>query len=64
MPKMKTRSSVKKRYRLTGKGRLKRKRAFRSHILTSKSRGRKRNLRRQGSVGGEQALNIKTMLCA
>ena len=45
MPKMKTHSSAKKRFKVTGTGRLKRKKAFTSHILTKKSPKRKRNLR-------------------
>ena len=45
MPKMKTNSGAKKRFTLTGTGRLKRKKAFASHILTKKSPNRKRNLR-------------------
>lgn len=45
MPKMKTNSGAKKRFRLTGSGRVRRKKAFTSHILTKKSPKRKRNLR-------------------
>ncbi len=45
MPKMKTNSGAKKRFKLTGTGRLKRKKAFTSHILTKKSPKRKRDLR-------------------
>ena len=44
MPKMKTNSSAKKRFKLTGTGKVKRKHAFHSHILTKKSTKRKRNL--------------------
>jgi len=44
MPKMKTNSSAKKRLKLTGTGKVKRKHAFHSHILTKKSNKRKRNL--------------------
>jgi len=46
MPKMKTRSSAKKRFRTTAKGHLKRQKAYKSHILTKKTRKRKRNLRK------------------
>ncbi|NLE02502.1 MAG: 50S ribosomal protein L35 [Fibrobacter sp.] len=46
MPKMKSRSSAKKRFRLTANGHLKRKKAFKSHILNKKDRKRKRNLRK------------------
>ncbi|MBN2214675.1 MAG: 50S ribosomal protein L35 [Bacteroidales bacterium] len=44
MPKMKTNSGAKKRYSLTGTGKIKRKHAYKSHILTKKSKKRKRNL--------------------
>ena len=62
MPKMKTRSSAKKRYRQTAKGHLKRKKAFTSHILTKKSTKRKRSLRQGGTVEGAMAKRIKSML--
>ena len=45
MPKQKTNSAAKKRFKLTGTGRVKRKKAFTSHILTKKSPKRKRDLR-------------------
>lgn len=45
MPKMKTNRGTAKRVRLTGRGKLRRMRAFKSHILTKKSRKRKRRLR-------------------
>lgn len=41
MPKMKTKSSAKKRFKVTGSGKIKRKHAFKSHILTKKSKKRK-----------------------
>ncbi|MEE4259979.1 MAG: 50S ribosomal protein L35 [Bacteroidales bacterium] len=44
MPKMKTKSGAKKRFVLTGSGKIKRKHAYKSHILTKKSKKRKRNL--------------------
>ena len=44
MPKAKTNSGAKKRFRLTGTGKLKRKHAFHSHILTKKTKKQKRNL--------------------
>jgi len=44
MPKMKTKSGAKKRFKLTGTGKVKRKHAFKSHILTKKTKKRKRNL--------------------
>ena len=45
MPKMKTKTGAKKRFKVTGSGQIKRQKANRSHILTSKSRKRKRQLR-------------------
>ena len=44
MPKMKTNSSAKKRFKLTGTGKIARKNAYKSHILTKMSTKRKRNL--------------------
>jgi len=44
MPKMKTKCGAKKRFKLTGTGKIKRKHAYKSHILTKKSKKRKRNL--------------------
>ena len=44
MPKMKTHSGAKKRFKVTGTGKIKRKHAFKSHILTKKDTKRKRNL--------------------
>ncbi|MDX9799486.1 MAG: 50S ribosomal protein L35, partial [Bacteroidales bacterium] len=44
MPKMKTKSSAKKRFMLTGTGKIKRKHAYHSHILTKKTTKQKRNL--------------------
>ncbi|MDC6351979.1 50S ribosomal protein L35 [Zeaxanthinibacter sp. PT1] len=44
MPKMKTKSSAKKRFKLTGTGKIKRKHAYKSHILTKKSKKRKLKL--------------------
>jgi large subunit ribosomal protein L35 len=41
MPKMKTKSSAKKRFKVTGSGKIKRKHAFKNHILTKKSKKRK-----------------------
>lgn len=44
MPKLKTKSGAKKRFKLTGSGKIKRKHAFKSHILTKKSNKRKLKL--------------------
>ena len=46
MPKLKTKSSAKKRFKITGSGKIKRFKAFKSHLLTSKLKKRKRNLRK------------------
>ena len=58
MPKMKTNSGSKKRFTLTGTGKIKRKHAFHSHILTKKTTKRKRNLRKSALV---DETNVKTM---
>jgi large subunit ribosomal protein L35 len=44
MPKMKTKSGAKKRFKVSGSGKIRRKHAYKSHILTKKSKKRKRNL--------------------
>jgi large subunit ribosomal protein L35 len=64
MPKMKTHSSAKKRFRFTGSGQIKRKHAFKSHILTKKSTKRKRNLTKATLVSKADVKNIKLQLCA
>ena len=63
MPKMKTKSSAKKRFKLTGTGKIKRKHAFKSHILTKKETKRKRNLTQTGLVHESDVKNIKQQLC-
>jgi large subunit ribosomal protein L35 len=62
MPKMKTKSAAKKRFKLTASGKVKRASAYRSHILTSKSKKRKRNLRKGGYVAKVEEKNVKAML--
>jgi large subunit ribosomal protein L35 len=62
MPKMKTNPGAKKRYSLTGTGRIKRKHAFKSHILTKKSTKRKRNLGYFGEVSKADTKNTKLLL--
>lgn len=64
MPKMKTKSSAKKRFKLTGSGKIKRKHAFKSHILTKKATKRKRNLTKATLVDKSDVKNIKLQLCA
>ena len=62
MPKMKTNSGAKKRFALTGSGKIKRKHAFKSHILTKKTTKRKRNLTHIGLVDKVDVNNIKYVL--
>ncbi len=62
MPKMKTNCSAKKRFTLTASGKIKRKHAFKSHILTKKAKKRKRNLTYFGAVNKADQKNVKLML--
>ncbi len=62
MPKMKTKSSAKKRFKLTGTGKIKRKHAFKSHILTKKATDRKRRLTDATLVDKSDVKNIKQQL--
>ena len=62
MPKVKTKSGAKKRFKLTGSGKIKRKHAFKSHILTKKTTKQKRNLTKSGLVHKSDVPNVKAML--
>lgn len=62
MPKTKTKSSAKKRFQVTGSGKIKRKHAFKSHILTKKTKKQKRNLTHTGFVSKADESNIKLQL--
>ena len=62
MPKVKTNSSAKKRFKITDTGKVKRKHAFKSHILTKKSTKRKRNLTNATLVNDADSKNVKFML--
>ena len=62
MPKQKTKSSAKKRFKITGTGKIKRKHAFKSHILTKKSKKRKLKLTHSGLVNDSDSDNIKRQL--
>jgi large subunit ribosomal protein L35 len=62
MPKMKTKSSEKKRFKITGSGKIKRKHAFKSHILTKKSKKRKLKLTHSGLVHDSDTKSIKEQL--
>ncbi|GAB4311834.1 MAG: 50S ribosomal protein L35 [Bacteroidales bacterium] len=59
---MKTKSGAKKRFSFTGSGKLKRKHAYKSHILTKKSKKRKRNLGYFTIVDKADVGNVKEML--
>lgn len=63
MPKMKTNAGAKKRFTITGSGKIKRKHAYKSHILTKKSTKRKRNLRYFSVVHKADEKNVKLLLC-
>lgn len=62
MPKMKTKSGAKKRFSFTGTGKIKRKHAYKSHILTKKSKKRKRNLGYDSIVDKADLNNVRKML--
>ena len=62
MPKMKTVSSAKKRFTLTATGKIKRKHAFKSHILTKKTTKQKRNLTHSTLVAHANLKAVKQML--
>ncbi len=62
MPKVKTNSGAKKRFKLTGTGKIKRKHAFKSHILTKKETKQKRNLTHSTLVHKSDERRIKDLL--
>ena len=62
MPKMKTKRGAKKRFRLSATGKIKRSRAFKRHILTSKSTKRKRHLDMEALVSKADARRVREML--
>ncbi len=62
MPKVKTKSGAKKRFKLTGSGKIKRKHAFKSHILTKKETKQKRNLTHDALVDKSDEPRVKKML--
>ena len=63
MPKVKTNSGAKKRFRLTGTGKIKRHHAFHSHILTKKTKKQKRNLVHQTVVDTDDMKQVRDLLC-
>lgn len=62
MPKQKTNRSAAKRFKKTGTGKIKRRKAYTSHILTKKSSKRKRNLRKPTLVSGADEKRVKRLL--
>lgn len=62
MPKVKTNSGSKKRFALTGTGKIKRKHAYHSHILTKKTKKRKRNLNHVTVVAGANVQAVRELL--
>ncbi len=62
MPKMKTNAGAKKRFEITGSGKIKRKHAYKSHILTKKTTKRKRNLTYSSLVSDSDEGRIKALL--
>ncbi len=63
MPKTKTNSGSKKRFALTGSGKLKRKHAYHSHILTKKTKKEKRNLDHFTLVDHANLKQVRDLLC-
>ena len=62
MPKVKTNSGAKKRFTLTGTGKIKRKHAYKSHILTKKTKKQKRNLTHVALVDQTNLRSVREML--
>ena len=62
MPKLKTNSGSKKRFTLTGSGKIKRKHAYKSHILTKKTKKQKRNLTHVSMIDKADVKRVKELL--
>jgi large subunit ribosomal protein L35 len=62
MPKMKSNSGAKKRFRITGKGKVRFKRAYHSHILTTKTTKKKRKQRRPAILAAADVKQVKRLL--
>ena len=62
MPKLKTKSGAKKRFKVTGTGKIKFKHAFKNHILTKKETKQKRRLGNMGLVNKSDLDNVRAML--
>ena len=63
MPKEKTNTGAKKRFKLTGTGKIKRHHAYHSHILTKKTKKQKRNLDHVALVDGTNKRQVRELLC-
>ena len=63
MPKVKTNSGAKKRFKLTGTGKIKRHHAYHSHFLTKKTKKQKRNLDHVALVDGTNKRQVRELLC-
>ena len=62
MPKLKTNTGSKKRFTLTGSGKIKRKHAYKSHILTKKTKKQKRNLTHVAMIAKVDVKRVKALL--
>lgn len=62
MPKMKTKAAAKKRFKLTGSGKIKRHHAYHSHILTKKTKKQKRNLQHQAILEKANRKQVRDLL--
>ena len=62
MPKIKTNRAAAKRFRVTGSGKIKRNKGFKSHLLSSKGRKRKRQLRKGATVADVETRNIRKLI--
>lgn len=63
MPKVKTNSAAKKRFKLTGTGKIKRQHAYHSHILTKKTKKQKRRLDHSAIVVSANVKQVRDLLC-
>ena len=62
MPKLKTNKSAAKRFRITGSGKIKRSKGYKQHILSTKSKKRKRHLRQSTMVSAAESKNIRLLI--
>jgi large subunit ribosomal protein L35 len=62
VPKIKTNRAAAKRFRVTGSGKIKRNKGFKSHLLSSKGKKRKRNLRRSTTVSAAEQRNVRKLI--